>query len=320
MKALVTGGAGFIGSHLVDALLQRGALVWVLDDLSTGSLENLKSHAGDPRLTFIEGEAGKINSIGGVPDGIDVVFHEAAIASVQRSVAEPMTVHDVNVTSALEVMNFCRERGVTRFVFASSAAVYGPVATPPPEEGDYCAPVSPYGASKLAVENYMHAYHASYGLETVALRYFNVYGPRQRMGDEYGGVIPVFSRQLLAGAIPTVYGDGLQTRDFVNVKDVVQANLLAMEAEGAPGGVFNIASGREVTVLKLFELLAHASGSVLTTPRFAPGRAGDLKVGMSSIERAREVLGYEPRVTLEEGLGEVLDYVAQTAKAGLIGG
>jgi nucleoside-diphosphate-sugar epimerase len=319
MKALVTGGGGFIGSHIVDALLEMGCLVWVLDDLSTGSLANLIAHGRDPRLNFVRGDVRRINSIDEFPDGIDVVFHEAAIASVQKSVIDPRGVHDVNVNASLEVMDFCRKRDVRRFVFASSAAVYGTVPSPPPLESDSCAPVSPYGASKLAVEKYMHAYAASYGLETVALRYFNVYGPRQRMADEYGGVIPVFSRQLLEGVTPTVYGDGMQTRDFVNVKDVVRANLLAMVSEKAPKEVFNVASGTQVTILKLFELLARASGSPVLRPKFAPSRAGDTKFGMSSIEKAKRVLGYEPMVSLEEGLTEVLDYVSVSAKAGLAG-
>jgi nucleoside-diphosphate-sugar epimerase len=308
-RALVTGGAGFIGSHIVDALIRRGIEVCVVDDMSTGDVANIQQHVGNPMFNLIEADIRRINKTRGIPQRLDVVFHEAAIASVPKSVDDPMLVHDVNVNGSLQVMSFCAQRKVKRFVFASSAAVYGAVTRPPAKEEDLCAPGSPYGASKLAVENYMHAYRSTYGLETVALRYFNVYGPRQKMNDDYSGVIPLFARQILQGEKPTVFGDGLQTRDFVNVADIARANLLAMEAESAPGQVFNIASGRQVTILRLLEALCTSTGNEQVRPSFAPARRGDLRVGAASISRAEEVLGYAPKVELEDGLGEVARFV-----------
>ncbi|MDE1853680.1 MAG: NAD-dependent epimerase/dehydratase family protein [Thaumarchaeota archaeon] len=306
--ALVTGGAGFIGSHIVEALLRREVQVWVVDDLSTGSESNLKG-ALEGGANFLKADIRRIREAKGLPSSFDVVFHEAAIASVPKSIDDPMLVHDVNVNAALEVMNLCVERGVKRFIFASSAAVYGAVASPPAKEEDYCAPGSPYGASKLSVENYMHAYRSAYGLETVALRYFNVYGPRQRSDDDYSGVIPLFARQLLTGVTPKIFGDGLQTRDFVYVGDVAEANMLAMDTAEASGQVFNIASGSNVTILDLLEVMAEVTGSGPVRPAFGPPRQGDARVGSSSIERARRLLHYSPRVGLDEGLGNVVKYL-----------
>jgi nucleoside-diphosphate-sugar epimerase len=317
-NALVTGGAGFVGSHIVDALLERDIGVYVLDDLSTGCQENLAHLKGDPRLTFLKMDVRSINDRGPIPEGIDVVFHEAAIASVPRSVDDPMTVHDINVNASLQVMNFCLKRGVGRFVFASSAAVYGPVLDPPATEDDFCAPGSPYGASKLSVEKYMHAYHSCYGLETVALRYFNIYGPRQRMNDDYSGVIPLFARQLLSSATPIIFGDGMQTRDFVHVRDVAAANILAMMSDAAPGQVFNIASGRTVSILGLLETLTEAAGLDPVTPKFGAARRGDLRVGTSSIEKARRLLGFDPQVSLEDGLLDVLGYLRRATDQGVV--
>ena len=317
-SALVTGGAGFIGSHIVDALLEKDFRVCVVDDLSTGSEDKLGRHRGDPRLSFVKGDIRRLDEIE-VPSGVEVVFHEAAIASVPRSVDDPMGVHEVNVDGSLRVMEFCRRRGVKRFVFASSAAVYGPVASPPAKETDLCSPASPYGASKLAVEEYMRAYRSSYGLETVALRYFNVYGPRQRMDDGYSGVIPLFARQLRDSIVPTVFGDGLQTRDFVSVRDVAAANMLAMESSEASGEAINVASGRQVTILEVLEALAGGAGKGKVAPKFAPARKGDLRVGDASIEKARALLRYSPSVRLEEGLSEVLAYVIGE-RASVVGG
>ena len=311
-SALVTGGAGFIGSHIVDALTRRDFDVWVVDDLSTGSEANLRRSMSAGKVTLVKEDIRSIRGSGDLPSSLDVVFHEAAIANVQKSVEDPATVHDVNVNAALELMNLCVERKVRRFVFASSAAVYGTVVHPPAREDDPCRPGSPYGASKLSVENYMHAYHACYGLETVALRYFNVYGPRQRSEDDYSGVISLFARQLLTSVKPKIYGDGLQTRDFVFVGDVAEANMLAMESPNAPGQAFNIASGRNVSILRLLEALAEATGSGRVSPGFAPERRGDPKSGSATIERARRVLGYSPQVGLEEGLTMVVRHLSES--------
>ncbi len=289
----------------MEALVRRGFEVWVVDDLSTGYSSNIEGTGA----TLLRADVRRIMDVEGLPGGLDVVFHEAAIASVPLSVEDPMTVHDVNVNAALQVMNLCVERHVRRFVFASSAAVYGSVANPPAKESDYCAPGSPYGASKLSVENYMHAYHNSYALETVALRYFNVYGPRQRADDGYSGVISLFTRQLLSSVRPKVFGDGMQTRDFVHVTDVAQANLLAMESEDAAGDVFNVASGRSVSVLRLLNVLARLTGKEGIEPEFAPARRGDTRMGTASIEKVRGILGYSPSVELDEGLSSVVEHL-----------
>ncbi|MGA2665795.1 MAG: NAD-dependent epimerase/dehydratase family protein [Nitrososphaerales archaeon] len=306
--AIVTGGAGFIGSHIVDELLRRGVETTVIDKFTTGSMENLRRHEGNALLHVVAGDVMQIKQLLGNTDGIGTVFHEAAIANVLMSVRDPMLVHDVNVTATLEVMNFCVDRRIGKFIFASSAAAYGVVDIPPASEDMVCHPQSPYGASKLAVEGYLSAYRRTYGLETTALRYFNAYGPRQR-SDDYSGVITVFTNNLLLGKTPAVYGDGLQTRDFVNVKDIVQANMLAMESDAAAGGVFNVASGVSTSVLQLLETLKAATGASDAEPRFAPPRPGDVREGSASIARIREVLGYRPSVDPTVGLSEVVDYI-----------
>jgi nucleoside-diphosphate-sugar epimerase len=308
-RALVTGGAGFIGSHIVESLADRGLEVWVLDDLSTGSEVNLVAAKESGRVHFVRGDIRKIQSVADLPREFDIVFHEAAIASVPRSISDPMLVHDVNVNGSLEVMNFSREHSVRRFIFASSAAVYGTVSSQPAHEDLPCAPGSPYGASKLSVENYMRAYGTSFGLETIALRYFNVYGPRQRAGDDYSSVIPLFARRLLNSERPTIYGDGLQTRDFVHVNDVARANMLAMESGKPRGSAINVATGRNVSILQLFDALAKIAGVPGVEPEFAPARVGDPKFGAASIDRARRLLGFEPRVSLEDGLESVVKHL-----------
>ena len=319
-RALVTGGAGFVGSHIVDELIRRGIETIVIDDFSTGSRENLKMSRGSRLLTLLEGDIRQVwNLLSGI-EGIDVVFHEAAIASVQRSVSQPLEVHDANVNATLNLLNYCTKTGVKRFVFASSAAVYGAVRNPPASEELVCIPASPYGASKIAVENYLSAFHSTYGLETVALRYFNIYGARQRLDDYYSGVITVFARKLLRRSAPTIYGDGKQTRDFVNIHDIVQANMLAMESREAVGEVFNVASGRSVRILELLDTMVAMMGIKKgVRPLFAPSRAGDVRVGTASISKIREKLGYTPKVRLEDGLREVLEYIGKMERLELVG-
>jgi len=306
-KALVTGGAGFIGSHIVDHLISKEIETYVIDDLSTGSLANLQNHKQNKLLHVIVDDARKIGNLLSDVNDIDVVFHEAAIASVPKSVSHPMLVHDVNVNTTLEIMNFCIKKGIKRFVFASTAAVYGTIKDKRASEEMHCKPISPYGASKLSVENYLNAYSASYGLETVALRYFNVYGPRQIMND-YSGVITIFTNQLLRREIPTVHGDGQQTRDFVHVKDVVQANLLAMESKNAVGGVFNVATGNSITVLRLLEILKSFTQTGEILHKFGPQREGDIKFGLASIDRIAS-LGYTPKISADQGLVDVVEYL-----------
>lgn len=304
-RAVVTGGAGFIGSHIVDELIRRKVETYVVDDLSTGTLENLRQHEGSDLLHVVVGDARKIDKLLAGVENIDVFFHEAAIANVLRSVKEPMVVHDVNVTMALQAMNYCVANSIRRFVFASSAAVYGVIGDVKAQEGLVCFPSSPYGATKLCVENYLHAYKTTYGLEGVMLRYFNVYGPRQATSD-YSGVITLFVNRILRRQPVTIYGDGTQTRDFVNVRDIVQANMLAIDRDAAVDGVFNVASGSSTSILALFEMLKSAAGADDLQRSFAPTRAGDVMFGNASIEKIQAVLGYRRSVSMEQGLAELL--------------
>lgn len=307
-KVLVTGGAGFIGSHIVDELLARGVETFVIDNLSTGTLDNLEQHRNNSLLHVITGDARETEAL--LQDtSIDVVFHEAAIASVPKSVSHPMLVHDVNVNMTLQLLNYCVKAGVKRFIFASSAAVYG-LLDGRAFEDMVCRPNSPYGAGKLAVEDYLHAYRRTYGLETVMLRYFNVYGRRQRYSD-YSGVITVFANKLLAGERPTIFGDGQQVRDFVHVDDIVQANMLAMESSSAVGEVFNVASGKETSILELACIVKQLVGATHVDHQFAPARPGDMKLGLASIDKIRAVLGYDSKVQMQQGLRGVIEAVAR---------
>jgi UDP-glucose 4-epimerase len=308
-RAVVTGGAGFIGSHIVDELIRRNVETYVVDDLSTGRLENLRRHEGNDLLHVVIGDGRKIDRLLAGVDNVDVLFHEAAIANVLRSVKEPMVVHDVNVNMTLEIMNFCVAKKIKRFVFASSAAVYGVIGDVKAKEDLLCYPSSPYGASKMCVENYVHAYRQTYGLQGVMLRYFNVYGPRQAMSD-YSGVITLFVNRILSREPVTIYGDGRQTRDFVNVRDIVQANMLAMEDDAAAGGVFNVASGKSTSILQLLETLKSLAHAKDLQHTFAPPRPGDVRFGAASIERIESVLHYRNSVSMEDGLGELLRHMA----------
>lgn len=308
-KAIVTGGAGFIGSHIVDELLEKRIETFVVDDFSTGSMDNLSLHQNDRLLHVIRGDIKDIDSL--LPGtGADVIFHEAAIASVPKSVEDPIFVHNVNVNYTLKVLEYCRRENVKRIVFASSASVYGFVKNPPAEEIMHCAPASPYGASKLAIEDYLNAYQSSYGLDAVILRYFNVFGPRQKTSS-YSGVITIFINSLLQGKNPTIFGDGLQTRDFVHVRDIALANILAMESESASGNIFNVASGRVVSILELFDIIKRATDAKNVNPVFGKPKPGDLRVGSASIERVKRGLGFSARVTLEQGLDELVELIAK---------
>jgi len=306
-KAIVTGGAGFIGSHIVDELLERKIETFVIDNLSTGSLENLKQHDGNKLLHVIIGDAKNIGKLmSGISD-IDVVFHEAAIASITRSISEPMVVHDVNVNMSLEIMNFCVANKVRRLVFASSAAVYGIIKGRASEES-VCRPYSPYGATKLAVEDYLSAYYHTYGLETVALRYFNVFGPRQKLND-YSGVITIFINQLMNKQTPTIFGDGLQTRDFINVKDIVQANMLCMDSKNAAGEMFNVATGNPTSILELLLTIKSVTGTEKISHKFDPPRPGDVKFGLANAEKIMKAIGFAPKITVSGGLADVVKHI-----------
>ncbi len=310
MRSLVTGGAGFIGSHLVEALVKRGHSVRVLDDFSTGKRANLASVAD--RIELIEGDIRDRGAVQAAVRGADWVFHQAALVSVPLSVADPATNHTINVDGTLTVLEAARLEGVKCFVYASSAAVCGNSAGLPKVETMPVDPVSPYGLAKSIGEQYAQLYAQLYGLRTVGLRYFNVYGPRQDPRSPYSGVISIFVDHLANGIEPTIYGDGQQTRDFVFVSDVVRANLLAADAGEAAGQVLNVSTSRATTILELWETLQSFAGSRLH-PRFEDERRGDVRHSQASFDKARALLGYEPRVELAEGLRQTWEWYRGTS-------
>jgi UDP-glucose 4-epimerase len=304
-RALVTGGAGFIGSHLIDALLARGDQVRVIDNLSTGRMENVGHVRND--IEFIEADVTDGPVLARAVTGVDCIYHQAAIASVPRSVAKPLESHAAGATATLMVLDAARKAKVRRVVFASTSAAYGDSPSPSKKETDLPVPISPYGATKVAGELYCNAFAAISPVETVSLRYFNVFGPRQDPNGEYSAVIPKFITMLLSGKPPVVFGDGKQSRDFVFVGDVAQANLLASQAEGVSGKVFNVASGQPTTLLDLIANLNELLGTKIK-PKFDPPRAGDVKESLADISAAKKLLGYKPKINFEEGLRQSIDY------------
>ena len=301
---LVTGGAGFIGSHIVDELARRHIQTRVLDNFSTGRHDNLQALDS---VRVIEGDVRDLDTVRQAMSGVDYVLHQAALPSVPRSVADPLTTNQVNVTGTLNVLIAAREAGVKRVVYASSSSVYGNSPTLPKREEMPTAPLSPYAVSKLAGENYCRVFYQVYGLPTVALRYFNVFGPRQDPTSPYSAVIPKFVTALLHSEPPTIYGDGTQSRDFTYVANVVLANLLACEKDGAIGQVMNVACGERYTLLTLCSELATLTGRTLQ-PVFAPPRAGDVKHSMAAIDQAKQILGYGPAVEWREGLRHTVEW------------
>lgn len=304
-KCLVTGGAGFIGSNLVERLVGEPLQVRVLDNLSSGFLENLEPFR--EYIDFKEGDVRDLGTLEEVMSDVEVVFHQAAVVSVPQSVEDPIETAMVNDLGTLNVLEAARHSGVTRVVFASSCAVYGDLAQLPKKEDMDTKPLSPYAATKLHGEIYAQLYGDLYGLETVCLRYFNVYGPRQDPTSPYSGVISIFMDKAVQGEVPTIYGDGEQYRDFVYVADVVQANLLAAYRENISGAVINVGTGNLVTVNSLWKEIAQRAG-VQGEPERAPLRPGDIRESVADISRARELLGYEPRYSLEEGLQLTWDW------------
>jgi UDP-glucose 4-epimerase len=298
-RSLVTGGAGFIGSHLVEALVARGGEVVVLDDLSTGKRANLAAVA--ERIEFHEGSVSDPAAAARACVGVDVVYHEAALASVPRSVEAPLESHAACATGTLVMLDAARRAGARRFVYAASSSCYGDQPTASKRESDLPGPLSPYAAAKLAGEWYCSAFHRSYGLETVALRYFNVFGPRQDPQGAYAAVIPRFITALLAGESLTLYGDGGQSRDFTYVENVVRGNLLAAESPRAAGRVLNLASGRSYSLLELIASLERLTGRAAEVRR-EPPRVGDVRDSLADITLARDLLGYEPSIDFHEGL------------------
>jgi UDP-glucose 4-epimerase len=303
-RVLVTGGAGFIGSHLVDALLRRGAQVRVVDDFSSGREENL-AQAID-RIELLRGDFADPAIAERAVDGVDVVFHQGAVPSVPRSVAEPVRTNRANIDGTLRILESARQAGVRRVVYAASSSAYGDTEVLPKVETMPANPRSPYALQKFAGETYARLYFELYGLETVALRYFNVFGPRQDPASTYAAVIPRFITACLQGESPHIHGDGEQTRDFTFVEDAVRANLAAAEAKDAPGRVFNVAGGRQTSLNALLEAIQGIVGSRVRAIH-EPPRAGDVRHSLADLTQARELLGYEPVIALDAGLRRTVE-------------
>ena len=307
MKVCVTGAAGFIGGHLTEALLAQGHDVVALDDFSSGKRETTAMLNRHERFTLVEGSIANPQDVRRAMRGVQRVFHLAAIPSVPVSMSEPERTTAVNVGGTVNVLEAAKAAGAQRVVLACSCAAYGDGPEQPKHEALPVRPMSPYAAQKIACELLAQTWTRAYGLPCVALRFFNVYGPRQDPKSEYAAAIPRFTTRLLAGQPPIVFGDGLQTRDFVHVSDVVRANLLAAEAPDAPGEVINVASGRSSTLLDIIGAIKKIIGSDALVEHHAP-RAGDLRESSANIDKARQLLGYEPRISLEAGLAGVVDF------------
>jgi len=306
-EILVTGGAGFIGSNLVDRLLADGFKVKVIDDLSTGDEQNLAHLENNESFEFIEGNVRDFDLINKTVKGVDAVFHEAALVSVTRSVEDPLLSNEINVKGSLNLLKACVNANVKRFVYASSCAVYGDAEVLPISEDLSAKPLSPYAVDKLATEKYAKVFFDVYGLETIGLRYFNVYGPRQKHG-QYSGVISIFIKSFLENKSPTIYGDGEQTRDFVNVKDVVEANMLALSRRDIAGEVFNISSGKAFTINKIVKIIQKITSKESIDPIYTEPRLGDIKHSYAKITKAQRNLKFEPKVLLENGLEQLIKW------------
>jgi len=302
---LVTGGAGFIGSHITERLVRDGHAVRVLDDFSSGKESNLDSFRDD--IEIIKGDIRDADVVKRATKGVDIVFHEAALGSVPRSVVDPLTTHEVNMTGTLNVFLAARDAGVKRVVYASSSSVYGETPVLPKREDMIPQPLSPYALSKLVGEQYSSVFKQIHGFEIVSLRYFNIFGPRQDPESQYAAVLPRFVTALLGGKPPVVYGDGLQSRDFTYVENVVNANLLASEAEGIAGRAFNVACGGRYTLLELLARLKAILGSGIE-PIHEAARAGDVRDSQASIEAAEQGFGYRVSVDFDEGVRRTVEW------------
>jgi len=304
---LVTGGAGFIGSHIAEALVKHGGKVRILDNLSTGRRVNMEPFAD--QVEFIEGDITDLDTVARAVEGVDTIFHQAALASVPRSIKVPLDTTAACVDGTVTVLDAARHAGVRRVVYAGSSSAYGDQPNSSKRETDLPAPISPYGAAKLAAEYFCQSFWESYGLETVTLRYFNVFGPRQDPGSPYSAVIPLFITAIMKGETPTIYGDGLQSRDFTFVGNVVDANLRAARADASlvAGQTINVANGRSIDLLTMLGTLNRLLGTDVQ-PMFEPARTGDVRESLADITQARMRLDYEPLVGLEEGLRRSIDY------------
>lgn len=304
-KAVVTGGAGFIGSHIVNRLLNDGYEVTVLDDLSTGNLVNLREIKD--HVEVIEGDIRDSSTVGRAVKGASVVFHEAALGSVSRSVEDPIKSNDVNVNGTLNVLVAARDAGVERLVYASSSSVYGDTPTLPKHEEMPTVPSSPYGVTKLTAELYCRVFKKVYDLDTYALRYFNVFGPRQTPNSIYAAVIPKFAEALLNGTSPRIFGDGEQTRDFTFIDNVVEANMLAMRATKGAGQAFNIAAGGRVSLNALLETMRQLTEADVVA-EYGETRTGDIRDSYADVHKAAELIDYQPEISVEEGLKRTIDW------------
>jgi nucleoside-diphosphate-sugar epimerase len=306
---LVTGGAGFIGSHLAEELVRRGHRVRVADSLITGKRRNLDHIAG---VEFLEGDLADVPFAQRAVDGMQYVLHQAAIPSVPRSVKDPITSNRANVDATLNVLVASRDAGVRRVVFAGSSSAYGNTPTLPKHEGMPTNPLSPYALQKVVAEQYLQMFTRLYGLETVSIRYFNVFGPRQDPSSPYSGVISVFATALLENRPPKIYGDGEQTRDFTYVANVVDGVLRACDAPNASGEVINVATGGRISLNQLFQAMKAVAGGTVT-PTYAEPRAGDVRDSQADITKARRILGYEPSVSFEDGLQRTIEWYRTTS-------
>jgi UDP-glucose 4-epimerase len=309
---LVTGGAGFIGSHIVSALVARGDRVRVLDNLVTGHRKNLTPFDG--KIEFIEGDLVNPRDVERAVAGVDVVFHEAALASVPRSVDAPLDTNAACVTGTVTLLDVARRSKVRRVVFAGSSSAYGDQPKPAKDEGLLPLPLSPYAAAKLAGEFYCQAFTATYGLETVIIRYFNVFGPRQDPKSQYAAVIPKFITEILAGQRPTIFGNGQQSRDFTYIDNIVHGNLLAADAPDAVGRTINVACGESFNLLELVAGINKVLGTNVE-PVFEPARVGDVRESLADISVARKLLKYEPKIGFDEGLKRTVEYYRSVAKS-----
>ena len=302
---LVTGGAGFVGSYLVRFLLERDESVRVLDNFSTGKRENLEEVLD--RIELVEGDLCNRSAVERAVEGVDFVFHEGAIPSVPRSVDAPLESHAANATGTLTLLSAAKEAGVSRLVYASSSSVYGANEVLPKVESMHTEPLSPYAVAKLAAEHYCLVFHRLYGLETVSLRYFNVFGPRQDPNSPYSGVVSRFLDSIRTGTAPTIHGDGEQTRDFTYIENVAEANFAACHEAAASGGVFNIGYGARISINGLWAAMAKLAGSPLKA-QHGPTRSGDVPHSLADIGAAKAALGYDPKVDLDEGLRRTLGF------------
>ncbi|NOX36394.1 MAG: SDR family oxidoreductase [Calditrichaeota bacterium] len=305
MRYLVTGGAGFVGSNLVEELLNRGHQVRVLDNFSTGFRENLTEFAD--RIELIEGDLRSYHIVREAVDGVDFILHQGALPSVPRSIQDPVTSNEVNVGGTLNILHAAVDAKVKRVVFASSSSIYGDSPTLPKQEDMAPNPLSPYAVSKLAGEKYCQVFSRIYGLHTVALRYFNVFGPRQNPNSQYSAVIPKFIKAILNDEPPVIYGDGEQSRDFTFVKNVVEANILATEVDCPPGIVMNCAAHQRITLNELVRTINQILGKNIQ-PIYTDPRPGDIKHSFADITRIQETLGYEPFILFEDGLRMTIDW------------